>query len=141
MKTITPLELQLLIEANTPLEILDVRPRVAFETCHVHGAHSLPLGDLTLERFSASRELPTDQPIYVVSETGNRAEFAVENLERHGLEGFVTVEGGMQAWQRHGLPVDLSGNVKNTVAEHHQRQLETGIIAETPEFDPWDGRQ
>jgi rhodanese-related sulfurtransferase len=40
MKTIDPKELESLLEASKPVEILDLRPRDEFEKVHVEGALS-----------------------------------------------------------------------------------------------------
>lgn len=55
MKTIHPLELEAKIEANEPVEIVDLRPRGQFEKRHVPGAHSI----LKPSRIRASCRCPS----------------------------------------------------------------------------------
>jgi rhodanese-related sulfurtransferase len=49
MKTIHPLELVALIEADKPVEIIDIRPCEEFEKVHIEGARSFPSAQLSAE--------------------------------------------------------------------------------------------
>ena len=121
MKTIHPLELEARIEANEPIEIVDLRSRCQFEKCHAEGAHSIPFNEFDAGTLVHSRELPLSEPLYVISDKGEHARIAAQNMEERGLDNLVIVEGGMQAWERNGLPVDRSHNVRTWMAEHRKR--------------------
>ncbi len=54
----------------------------------------------------APSELPQDQPIYVICNSGNRSRVASEALVRLGYRQVYSVDGGIQAWLRAGLPVE-----------------------------------
>ena len=130
MKTIHPLELEAKIEANEPVEIVDLRPRSQFEKRHVPGAHSIPFNKFDPETAAHSRELPLPEPLYVISERGRHAQIAAENMDARGLDNLVVVEGGLQGWERNGLPVDRSQNVTNWRAEHHKRMVDMGAVTD-----------
>jgi rhodanese-related sulfurtransferase len=68
MKTIHPLDLEAKIDANEPVEILDLRPRPQFEKRHVRGAHSLPFDEFNTAALLHCRELPLSEPLYVISQ-------------------------------------------------------------------------
>lgn len=130
MKTIHPLELEARSETNEPIEIVDVRSRCQFEKCHVPGAHSIPFNEFDAGTLVRSRELPLPEPLYLISERGEHAEIAAANMERHGLDNLVVVEGGMQAWEHNGLPVDRSHNTSTWMAEHRKRMVDMGATTD-----------
>jgi rhodanese-related sulfurtransferase len=130
MKTIHPLELEALIETNTPVEIVDLRPHADFEKRHIVGAHSLPFGELTPETLVHARELPLTEPLYVASEKGIHAQIATEKMEGYGLDDLVVIEGGMLAWERNGLPVDRSQSVMNWTVEHRKKMADMGVATD-----------
>jgi rhodanese-related sulfurtransferase len=49
-------------------------------------------------------ELPSDRPVMVVCKTGVRSAAVTAFLLRAGRSDVVNVRGGMDAWQRSGLP-------------------------------------
>ena len=130
MKTIHPLELEARMEANELVEILDLRPRCEFEKRHVPGSHSIPFSEFDAETLVHSRELPLSEPLYLISERGDHAQIAAENMERRGLDNLVVVEGGIQGWERNGLSLDRKENFKTWVSEHHRRMIEMGMTTE-----------
>ena len=105
MKTIRPLELEALLEADKPVEIIDIRPLEEFERVHIDGAHSLPSAQLSVETLLCSRELLPSEPLYLVSESGALAQLTACDLDRQGLDNVVIVSGGMHVWLRDSLPV------------------------------------
>jgi rhodanese-related sulfurtransferase len=50
-------------------------------------------------------ELPADRPLMVVCHLGGRSAAVAGFLLRAGRTDVVNVEGGMDAWERAGLPV------------------------------------
>jgi len=117
MKTIHPLDLEAKIEANEPVEILDLRPRPQFEKRHVHGAHSLPFDEFDVASLLHCRELPSPEPVYLVSQKGEHARIAADSVEEFALDNLIVVEGGMENWERNGLPVDRD-DVMGWIHEH-----------------------
>ena len=50
-------------------------------------------------------ELPTDRPLLVICHVGSRSAAVTGFLIRAGRTDVVNVAGGMDAWERAGLPV------------------------------------
>ena len=125
MKTIHPLDLEAKIEANETIEVLDLRPRPQFEKRHVHGAHSLPFEEFDTASLLHCRELPLPEPLYVISRKGGYARLAADAMEECGLDNLIVVEGGMESWERNGLPVDRH-DLGTWFHEHRNRMFSTG---------------
>jgi len=125
MKTIHPLDLEAKIQANEPVEILDLRPRPQFEKRHVHGAHSLPFDEFDTASLLHCRELPLAEPLYVISQKGGLARLAADAMEDVGVENLIVVEGGMENWERNRLPVDRH-DLGSWLLEHRSRLFSTG---------------
>ena len=126
MKTIHPLDLEAKIQANETIEILDLRERPQFEKRHVHGAHSLPFDEFDTASLLHSRELPLPEPLYLISQKGGYARLAADAMEEVGLDNLVVVEGGMENWERNGLPVDRR-DLGSWLREHRKRLFSTGM--------------
>ncbi len=81
--------------------LLDVREPHEFTAVRAPGAVLLPTS-----RFVARvGELPTDRPLLVICHTGNRSAAVTGFLARNGRADVINVAGGMDAWERAGLPV------------------------------------
>jgi rhodanese-related sulfurtransferase len=78
--------------------LLDVREPSEWEAGHAAAASLLPMGQLSLDA------LPEGRPLLVVCHLGGRSAAAAQALIGAGVEA-VNVAGGMEAWQRAGLPV------------------------------------
>ncbi len=105
MKAIQPAELENLLDADQPIEIVDIRPRRKFEKGHIDGARWLPPCALSIETLVCSRQLLPTEPLYLVSETGASAHASASELERQGLNNLIVVTGGIRAWQHDGFQV------------------------------------
>ena len=101
MTTISPAELQTLLEAQPDLAVLDVRTPVEFAEVHVPQARNVPLDALP----TGSLSLAKDRPVYLLCRSGQRATRAAEQLARAGFNQPVVVAGGTLAWLDAKLPV------------------------------------
>ena len=81
--------------------LLDVREVSEFVAVRVPGAVLLPTS-LFQARVG---ELPADRPLMVVCHTGSRSAAVTGFLMRTGRTDVVNVMGGMDAWEKAGLPV------------------------------------
>jgi rhodanese-related sulfurtransferase len=81
--------------------LLDVREMGEFVEVRAPGAALLP----TSSFMSRVDELPADRPLLVVCHVGGRSAAVAGYLLRAGRTNVVNVAGGMDAWQRAGLPV------------------------------------
>jgi rhodanese-related sulfurtransferase len=81
--------------------LVDVREANEFEAVRAPGAVLVPMST-----FAASAgELPSDRPLMLVCHLGGRSAAATGFLIRSGRSDVVNVAGGMDAWERAGLPV------------------------------------
>ena len=81
--------------------LVDVREPNEYEEVRAPGAMLVP----TSQFMSRVGELPEDRPLLVVCHLGSRSAAVVGYLARAGRTDVVNVAGGMDAWQRAGLPV------------------------------------
>lgn len=77
--------------------VIDVREPDEYAGGHVSGAHLLPLGDLP----ARMQELPRDQTLYLVCQSGGRSMKAADLLAAAGHD-VRSVAGGTSAWTEAG---------------------------------------
>ena len=83
--------------------VLDVRRPDEWRAGHIPGSLPIQVGDLP----TRMRELPKDQTIVTICQSGYRAEIAASMLAASGRE-VIVVRGGMEDWQKLGLPSDTT---------------------------------
>jgi rhodanese-related sulfurtransferase len=105
MRTVTPIELQRLLQTDPDLILLDVRTSVEYAEAHVPEARNEPLHKLQPEKLVASGALPGERPVFLICQTSVRASKAAEKFAASGQDRVVVVEGGTKAWIEAGLPV------------------------------------
>jgi rhodanese-related sulfurtransferase len=81
--------------------LLDVREPNEFVAVRAPGAVLVPTSVFT----ARLAELPVDRPLLVICHTGSRSAAVTGYLSRTGRADVVNVAGGMDAWERAGLPV------------------------------------
>jgi rhodanese-related sulfurtransferase len=97
---VTEAERRLREDPDGPL-LVDVREANEFEEVRAPGAVLVPMS-----AFAArAGELPAGRPLMVVCHLGGRSAAAAGFLIRSGRTDVVNVRGGMDAWERAGLPV------------------------------------
>lgn len=87
-------ELQRSLNNKEACIVLDVREPDEYAAGHVPGAMLIPLGELR-QRMS---ELPKDQTIYAICQTGARSAMAVKLLNAQGFTA-KNVAGGIVSWK------------------------------------------
>lgn len=105
MNTITPQELHELRQTGK-VALLDVRTFAEHGHKHVPGARPMPLDELDGEKLCAAGGFAKDSPVYLICQSGRRAERAAEKLAKQGFSRCVVVAGGTAAWEAAGLPVN-----------------------------------
>jgi len=108
MKTITPAELQRLLNTQPGLALLDVRTPVEFAEVHVPQARNEPLDEIQPAAIFTTGGVPPGQPVYLLCRSGQRAQKAAEKFAKEGFDQTVVIEGGTLAWIEAGLPVTRS---------------------------------
>jgi rhodanese-related sulfurtransferase len=93
--TITSNELQQKIWNNTSLTLLDIRDFRSYIKQHIPDAINMPTDEL----FDASK-INRDSLVVLISNTGNdeNVEKSIETLKQSGIDKFVVLAGGMNAW-------------------------------------------
>lgn len=82
--------------------LLDVRTQEEYDAQHVPGVTLIPLDQLE----SRVNEVPTDKPVVVICRSGNRSDAGRDILLQAGYQQVTSVNGGIQAWQSAGYPVE-----------------------------------
>ncbi|MCY4486943.1 MAG: rhodanese-like domain-containing protein [Deltaproteobacteria bacterium] len=101
--TIDPSILQALLASDEPYACIDVRERGEFARAQIAGTSPVNRG--TLELRLPVMVPDTRVPVVVLCDDGNRSALAAETLERMGYGDVRVLAGGVEAWQRQGLPV------------------------------------
>jgi rhodanese-related sulfurtransferase len=97
---VTEAERRLREDPDGPL-LVDVREPVEFAEVRAPGAVLLPMSTFVLRKG----ELPPDRPLLVICHMGGRSAAVANHLIGSGRADVVNVTGGMDAWERAGLPV------------------------------------
>ena len=84
--------------------LIDVREQNEFIEVRVPGATLIPLSEFAT-RFE---EMPKDQEIVLMCAGGVRSSQAAQFAAQHGFK-LTNLEGGINAWQAEGLPVEFGG--------------------------------
>ncbi|MFC4386423.1 sulfurtransferase TusA family protein [Gracilibacillus marinus] len=84
-----------LMNSGGDFTILDVREEAEYAFGHIHGAISIPLGELE-DRIN---EINKDKDVYVVCRTGSRSDLAAQKLQEQGFQHVKNVLPGMSEWQ------------------------------------------
>lgn len=93
-----------LAEQPAGLVIVDVRTPAEYLQGHLRGARNL---DYTNPAFiDEARTLPKDRPILLYCRGGTRSAGAASVLQKEGFSRLMNMQGGLDAWQRAGLPVE-----------------------------------
>jgi rhodanese-related sulfurtransferase len=97
---VTEAERRLREDPDGPV-LLDVRETGEFAAVRAPGAVLVPTSS-----FAARvADVPTDRPVMVICHMGSRSAAVAGFLLRSGRSDVVNVAGGMDAWERAGLPV------------------------------------
>lgn len=104
VKDVSPLVAQDYIVRKNAL-ILDVREQHEYDAGHVPHSVLIPLGQLTarLSELEAHR----GRTIVVICHGGKRSATACHQLLRSGFHEPLNIAGGILAWKRSALPVEI----------------------------------
>lgn len=98
-------ELRALMQANEPVELIDVRGRNAnqLDQRRIPGARIMHLDEIEAGRFTAARDVQI--VVYCSCPNEASAAKAVQLLHRHGYLRARPLRGGLDAWMASGQPV------------------------------------
>jgi len=100
MRSITAQELLQKINEAEDIQLIDVREQWEHEAFNIGGI-LIPLGSL-IENLD---KVCTDKPVVFYCQKGIRSQIAIQRLQqRPGYTNLINLNGGMNAWQKAGLP-------------------------------------
>lgn len=102
--SLTPVVLHQLVREGRAPRLLDVRTPGEFRTVHIPGAYNVPLDTLREHRAELLSHL--DEDVVLVCRSGARAAQAELALADAGLPNLRVLDGGMNAWEAAGAPVN-----------------------------------
>ena len=119
--TISPEGLHERMQGGERVRLIDVRTPGEYRGEHVPGAESMPLDRLDAEALKRSN----GTPVFLLCRSGKRASAAHEQLAASGLTGLHVVEGGLEAWEKAGLPVERG---KGVISLERQVRIGAGAL-------------
>lgn len=122
-----PLMVHMKQKKEIPMQLVDVRSAAEFADGHARGAVSVPLDELdivTLKKRLGNSDIQ-NQTLYLMCQSGLRAEQAALKLEQQGLHNLVVIQGGTSAWQSEGLPMVRSSKLMSL---ERQTQIAIGVL-------------
>jgi rhodanese-related sulfurtransferase len=125
---ISPQQLYRLQSQGQRVDLIDVRTPAEYQAGHATGAKLLPLDQLTPEHLAAELNNPAtgrDQPLYLTCRSGFRAQQAAERLVAAGYHNLRLLEGGTEAWEKAGLPMQRCGKA---ISLERQVQITIGML-------------
>jgi sulfur-carrier protein adenylyltransferase/sulfurtransferase len=96
--TVTPRELQELLDAGKPLALIDVREQVEWDINHIAGAELVPKS--TIESGDGLAKLPQDRIPVLYCKTGVRSAEALAAVKKAGFAEAMHLQGGIVAWAK-----------------------------------------
>jgi rhodanese-related sulfurtransferase len=94
-------DLKHVYDRREEVQIIDCREGWEWQAGRIEGAIHIPLNTIMAGGDDAA--LDQSKPVFVVCRTGNRSELASVMLRARGYHA-ENMEGGMEEWQRLGLP-------------------------------------
>lgn len=83
--------------------VLDVRTADEFEAGHLKNAINIDWNNKSFKK--QVKELPKFMPLFVYCGSGYRSGEAAKFLEEEGFKTIINLEGGLEAWEQAGLPL------------------------------------
>lgn len=94
------------------IQLVDCRETYEWVAGRIDGAVHIPLNGIMA---GALGDLDAARPVVVVCRSGNRSELATLMLQARGFEAH-NLEGGMEEWEREGLPFTTPEGAPGRVA-------------------------
>ncbi|MGL6194271.1 MAG: rhodanese-like domain-containing protein, partial [Thermoguttaceae bacterium] len=124
LKKISPQEFNKLIQSGAIVDLIDVRTPLEFSGEHLSVAKNIPLHKVNLGAVADVRK-GTVEPVYFMCQNEQRSSQACASLIASGFTNVVQIEGGMQAWQAAGLPVEHG---KKVISLERQVRIGAGSL-------------
>lgn len=101
LNNLSPQEVAVQSEQSPKPVIIDVRTSLEFNSGHIVGALSFPLGS----ELTGVQGLDRTTPIILICKTGHRSQAAAQTLLNNGFTHLYHLDGGMNRWRREKFPV------------------------------------
>lgn len=124
MRTISPRELQQQWQSG-PVDVIDVRTPVEYREVHAPQSRNVPLDQLRPSDLLQNRQGGSEAPLYIFCRSGNRARMAWKKFQEAGFDQAIVVDGGVQAWEEAGLPVERG---KKAISLERQVRIVAGFL-------------
>lgn len=103
LEVLSPERFEALLQSEPEAQLIDVRTRDEWKSGHIPHARNEFAGDLSA---GAEVDLGADELVLLTCATGYRSRVAASLLQARGLTRLVQLDGGMDAWDAAGLPVE-----------------------------------
>ena len=126
--SVSPQHVDTVRSQGEEVELIDVRTPAEYRAGHASGARLIPLDELSPESLAAQVQGPgagQDGPVYLICQSGLRAQKAAERLMTTGYRNLALVEGGTDAWEKAGLPMARCGKA---ISLERQVQIAIGVL-------------
>lgn len=119
---ISPADLNARITGGDSCQIVDVRESNEYRMSHVPNSLSIPLSTLASSLSQIDREIR----VYLICQSGRRAEQAASILGESGFPDVCLVDGGLNAWMQAGCP--LAGQPSPVWSMERQVRFAAGLL-------------
>ncbi len=111
----------LIVDLRTPAEVASER----LDNC-IH----LPIDELNetaLKQHIENKSMTADEPVYLLCQSGARANMAVAKLNKCDDISFVVLEGGLNALKQHGIDIK-NDDSRNIISLERQVRISAGLL-------------
>ncbi|QDT12680.1 rhodanese-like domain-containing protein [Planctomycetes bacterium K23_9] len=113
------------LHSQDAVDVIDVRSPAEFRGVHAAIARNVPLDSLDPHTVMAQRNGTAGESLYVICLSGGRSTKACQKFAEAGFSNVINVEGGTNAWDKAGLPVNRG---TQTVSLERQVRITVGAI-------------
>jgi rhodanese-related sulfurtransferase len=86
--------------------ILDVRSEEEFKSGHLKNAINIDWNGKNFKK--QTKDMPRFMPLFIYCGSGYRSSDAAKFLVEEGFKTVINLEGGIEAWENKGLPIETS---------------------------------
>ncbi|MEM9158803.1 MAG: YceI family protein [Verrucomicrobiota bacterium] len=104
-KTISPLELQQIIDSKSPLQLINPLTEDSFAQSHIPTSQNLCVYEIAFEENAKEKLNPqTPTVVYGQNDSFEAASLAAEKLQTLGFQNLSILEGGLETWASQNFP-------------------------------------
>lgn len=86
--------------------LVDVRSPGEHRSAHLPGSDLRPIDSFNAEEAKAVKSAAGQKKVCFICQSGKRSQTAQKVWQKAGLEGAMQLDGGLNAWDREGLPLN-----------------------------------